>query len=170
MRRVITTFLFMAAAVAAHAQTAPRASNPATADPCVQARADWFAIQRSSSVPVLEAYRASVPAACPVQRALAEARLSTLRASPSEAPPSPSDRSVRVHYDCTNHETVRVIYNHVDRTATLFRYARPSVLLQQTDAASGFRYHRADGYRLEGRGKRITILPAPGARLECRER
>lgn len=161
MRLAITAFLFLASAGVAQAQDG---------DPCVQARADWFAIQRTSSIPVLEAYRTSVPAACPVQRALADARLATLRAAPEEAPPRAGDRSVRVLYQCKSEEVVRVVYNHVDRTATLTRYARPSVLLQQTDAASGFRYHRADGYRLEGRGKDVVITPTAGVKLECRER
>lgn len=43
------------------------------------------------------------------------------------------------------------------------------LILQQTDSASGFRTHGADGYRLEGRGKDIVITPAPGVLHECRE-
>jgi hypothetical protein len=44
------------------------------------------------------------------------------------------------------------------------------VLLQQTDAASGFRYHRADGYCLEVSGEDVVITPAAGVKLQCRER
>lgn len=60
--------------------------------------------------------------------------------------------------------------SRIDRTGTLSRYARPSVLLQQTDAASGFRYHRADGYCLEVSGEDVVITPAAGVKLQCRER
>jgi hypothetical protein len=44
------------------------------------------------------------------------------------------------------------------------------VTIFQTDAPTGFRYHRADGYRLEGRGKEVVIVQTARRRMACRER
>ncbi|MBI3438683.1 MAG: energy transducer TonB [Proteobacteria bacterium] len=62
-------------------------------DPCVQARADWASLQNSDSVAILRIYRNNLPAACVVQRALADARvqqLSQIRTAPSPQLQQPS--------------------------------------------------------------------------------
>lgn len=66
------------------------ASAPRGPDPCVQARADWASAQNSNRVAVLRIYRDNLPAACVVQRALADARIQELSegggARPQQAP------------------------------------------------------------------------------------
>lgn len=87
----------------APAPPAPAPAPVAPADPCIQARADWREVERSTNVAVLRAYRAAVPAACAVQRSLADARIAELSARPVEAarpaarpavsPPPPASRA-----------------------------------------------------------------------------
>ncbi|HRE44370.1 MAG TPA: hypothetical protein PKY87_10420 [Terricaulis sp.] len=49
-------------------------------DPCQQARTDWPAAERSTSLPVVRAYRDGLPAACGMWRARAEERITALEA------------------------------------------------------------------------------------------
>ncbi len=64
------------------AAPSPSSTPGASQDVCVQARADWEAIQSSTSLAVVRAYRESLPGACVVQRTLADERLAALGTTP----------------------------------------------------------------------------------------
>lgn len=63
----------------------PRTPPAPAADPCVQARADWAAIEQSPDIAVLQAFLQSAPQTCAVQRAQAQSRIAAV--SRAEAPP-----------------------------------------------------------------------------------
>lgn len=107
---------------------APQATAPA--DPCVQARADWTAIATSSDLNVLRAFRNTAPAACAVQRAQADARISELqRAASARAPlqPRPSSPPAQT---ITLPEMVRIPGQN-------FEVSRHEVTFAQWDACVG---------------------------------
>lgn len=64
---------------------APAAPPPPPVDPCVQARADWASISSTNDAAVLNSFMSATPGACETQRALAMARLDTLKAQSDEA-------------------------------------------------------------------------------------
>jgi hypothetical protein len=69
------------------AAPAPSISAPpiaAPADPCAQARGDWASLAASTDVALLQAFLASTPADCPIQRGLAEAKLKEIEAAAAE--------------------------------------------------------------------------------------
>jgi hypothetical protein len=68
----------------------PAPQPPDSSDPCVQARADWMGLQTSTTLSVLQAFRQSVPAACVVQRAQADARIQELTRPAAVQTPSPA--------------------------------------------------------------------------------
>lgn len=150
--------------------SAQSAQQQQDGDPCVQARADWLAIQRAMQRSVLEAYRDSLPARCAVQRALAEERLALINATPTKPPPGrDTTRRTRVTFDCDNQERLRVLFDPAARRATLYRYARPSLPMIQTDSPQGFRYFSADGYEIEGEVN-LTLSRNGGVITKCTPR
>jgi hypothetical protein len=58
----------------------PSAAAPPV-DPCVRAREDWASLDAGANIPLVEAYLASVPESCPLQRAVAEQSLARFRAA-----------------------------------------------------------------------------------------
>lgn len=59
-------------------QPTPQPSPQPQGDQCAQARADWPVAERSTSLPVVRAYRDSLPSACSLWRVRAEERIATL--------------------------------------------------------------------------------------------
>jgi len=135
-------------------------------DVCAPARADWTSVQRSTSPAVLQVYRDGIPSACAVQRALADARLLELRIGPGAVQ---RGDIARLRYVCTDHSAIRVNYDQTGGAATLSRFGRRTVHLQQTDAPSGQRYV-GYGYTLERDGERVTIAHGTNPPLRCAER
>ena len=142
----------------------PTAARPQTPDACAQASVDWPSVERSGSLPVLTAYRDVLPPACTVHRALADARMRELGA---RMPNTGRTGRARVSYHCESGEDLQVLFDYNKRTATLFRYARPTVHMQQTDRPNGFRYRRSDAYYIEGADKALTVVAPSGAQF-CR--
>jgi hypothetical protein len=160
-------FLLIAAGFSATALAQPEPG--AAPDACIRARADWLSVERSANLAVLQTYRDSVPAACVVQRALAEARMRDLGA---RAPGGAGDANgrVRVRYRCDNRDTVRVLFDYDRRTATVSRFARADLELLQSDAAAGFRYQHNETQYIEGEGRKLIVALGPGPRLACEVR
>lgn len=143
-------------------------------DPCQQARTDWPAAERSTSLPVVRAYRDGLPAACGMWRARAEERITALQA---EAAARRAEAQSRADYEQGVDQLMAEYERHSQALLAAFEALTPYAAFRRNcDRTERFDVvisRTASGPRFSGEalsdlsmGGEVYILSVQGNRVE----